>query len=398
MDISIPQALLLIPVIAGSVYEVLRLGIARRFLTERGGGVEEPPGGWPPVSVLKPLRGLEKGLAENIRSACRQDYPRYQVVLAVQDGNDPAVPVMEAARREFPDRVELAVENVAAGINGKINNLIGALRHARHDILVISDSDVRLPEDYLRRIVAPLAASDGGDVGYVCTLYRAARADAWYEKLSLLTYNADFIPGIIFAYVTKAAPFCIGASVALRRRDLEAVGGFAALGGYLAEDYEMGCRILARGARMVLLPQAVEIAVDLPGPSGWWSGQVSWDLKTRTAHPAGFLATIITRAVPFAALFAALRLGDATGMAVLLAAVAVRMGSAAVLLGELRDREGRRALWLLPLRDVAGIFSWAAALLARSVSWRGVRYALDRRGRLTGRVTGRLTGRVTGRK
>jgi len=384
MDISALQALLLIPVIAGSVYEVIRLVIVKRFLAGRGGRDGEPPGGWPPVTILKPLCGLDKGLAENIRSACRQDYPRYQVVLAVQDRDDPAVPVMESMRRGFPDRVDLALENVTVGLNGKINNLAGALRHARHDILVISDSDVRLPEDYLRRIVAPLAGPDGGNVGYVCTLYRAAGAGTWYEKLSLLTYNADFVPDIIFAYVTKAAKFCIGASVALRRRDLEDVGGFASLGGYLTEDYEMGRRLLAGGRRMVLLPRDVEINVDLPSPARWWSGQVCWDLKTRSAQPAGFFATILTRAVPFAALFAALRLADVVGLTVLLAVIVIRLGSAAVLLGALQDREGRRALWLLPVRDVAGIFSWASALVSRTVAWRGARYVLDRHGRLAG--------------
>jgi len=384
MDISIPQALLLIPIIAGSVYAVIRLVIVKRFLAGRDSGSGEPPGGWPPVTILKPLRGLDKGLAENLRSACRQDYPRYQVVLAVQDRDDPAVPVMESIRREFPDRVELAVENVAVGLNGKINNLAGALRHARHDILVISDSDVRLSEDYLQRIVAPFAGPASGNVGYVCTLYRAVSAGTWYEKLSLLTYNTDFVPDIIFAYVTNAAKFCIGASVALRRRDLEDVGGFASLGGYLTEDYEMGRRLLAGGRRMVLLPREVEINVDLPSPARWWSGQVCWDLKTKSAQPVGFFATIVTRAIPFAALFAALRLADGVGMAVLVAAIVIRLGTAAALLGVLRDREGRRALWLLPVRDVAGFFSWAAALVSRTVVWRGTRYVLDRHGRLAG--------------
>lgn len=384
MDISALQALLLIPVIAGSVYEVIRLVIVKRFLAGRGGRDGEPPGGWPPVTILKPLCGLDKGLAENIRSACRQDYPRYQVVLAVQDRDDPAVPVMESIRREFPDRVDLALENVTVGLNGKINNLAGALRHARHDILVISDSDVRLPEDYLRSIVAPLAGPGGGKVAYACTLYRAAGAGAWYEKLGLLTYNAAFIPDIIFAYVTNAAPFCIGASVALRRRDLEAAGGFAALGDYLAEDYEMGRRLLARGGRMVLLPREVVITVDLPSSARWWAGQVSWDLKTRSARPTGFFAAVVTRAIPFAALFAALRLADGVGMAVLVTAIVIRLGTAAALLGVLRDREGRRALWLLPVRDVAGFFSWAAALVSRTVVWRGTRYVLDRHGRLAG--------------
>jgi len=385
MDISFLQSLVLIPVVAGSCYEMIRLLIVRRFLAGRAGTAGEPPGGYPPVTLLKPLCGRDKGLAANLRSACRQDYPRYQVVLAIQDRHDPAFPVMEAIRREFPDRVELAVENVTVGLNGKINNLAGALRHARHDVLVISDSDVRLPPDYLKHIVAPLAGPAGRDTAYVCTIYRAAGAGTWYEKLSLLSYNADFVPGVIFAYVTGAAKFCIGASVALRRRDLEGVGGIASLGGCLTEDYELGRRLLAGGKKMVLAPQEVEIVVDLSSPAQWRTGQICWDQKTRAANPAGFFAAVVIRAVPFAVLFAALRLADGLGLAVLGAALLIRMGTAAALLRRLRDVEGLRALWLLPVRDVAGLFFWAAALVGRTVVWRGARYILDRSGRLARR-------------
>lgn len=135
---------------------------------------------------------------------------------------------------------------------------------------------------------------------------------------------------------------------------------------------------------MVLLPREVVITVDLPSSARWWAGQVSWDLKTRSARPTGFFAAVVTRAVPFAVLFAALRLADGVGMAVLFAALAIRMGSAAALLRGLRDPEGRWALWLLPVRDAVGLLSWVAALVSRSVVWRGVRYVLDRRGRLAG--------------
>lgn len=382
MEAGYLQYLLLVPVVAGSVYEFLRLFTLLRFNPASHRKIDVPDG-FPPVSILKPVCGLDKGLEENLRSACLQDYGQYQVVISTQDPGDPAVPIMEKVRREFPDKVDIAIGNVTAGLNRKVNNLAGALRRARYEIIVISDSDIRLQSDYLKSIVAPLAAPGAWDTGFVCTLYKASAARAWYEKLSLLTFNADFVPAIVFAYVTGAAKFCLGSSVALRRADLEGIGGIESLSGYLTEDYEMGQRLLDSGKRMVLVPHLVETLVDLKSPAHWWAAQVCWDQKTRTANPAGFFSTIVTRSVPFATAFAALR-PDGAGLAVLGAAVLIRIITAAAMLRAIRDREGLRAVWLLPVRDLAGIFSWAAALVKRDVVWRGSRYCLDRQGKLAG--------------
>ena len=210
----------LIPVMGGSVYAILCLWAVVRFRFEArahkalkaiSGSFEV----WPPVTILKPVCGLEKHQRENLRSACVQDYPEYQVVFSVQDEDDPALPLLYELQKEFgADRVTVAVENFRAGTNGKINNMIGGLRHARYDALVISDSDVRLTPDYLKTIVAPLGKAD---VGCVCTFYKAAGADSWYEKVELLTLNADFITNVLFAHASGASRFCLGASAAIYR-------------------------------------------------------------------------------------------------------------------------------------------------------------------------------------
>jgi ceramide glucosyltransferase len=245
---------------------------------------------------------------------------------------------------------------------------------------VISDSDVHLRPDYLKTIVAPL--TDPG-VGFVCTLYKATSADRWFEKLALLTLNADFIPSVVFAYMSGASKFCLGASLALRRRSLADIGGLETLADYLAEDNEIGRRLWVSGKRMVLLPYLVDVAVDLRTLSQWWDFQVSWDQKTRTARPAGFFATIVLRSVPFAIFFAALRLGDALGLIILGGVLALRLGTVAGILGSgFQDREGLRSLALLPLRDLAGLVSWALALIKRTLTWRGSKLTLGRAGRL----------------
>jgi len=220
-------------------------------------------------------------------------------------------------------------------------------------------------------------------VGFVCTLYKATSANRWFEKMELLTLNADFIPSVVFAYVTGTAKFCLGSSVAFRRSSLKEVGGLEALADYLAEDYEMGRRLWVSGKRMVLAPYIVDTVVDFKDLSQWWNHQVSWDQKTHAAEPLGFFAAIMTRSVPFALLFAVFRLGDAIGLAVLGGVLALRMATAAVIVGwGLQDREGLKSIALLPLRDMAALVSWVLALTKKTVIWRGSKMIITRDGRL----------------
>lgn len=172
----------MIPVIVGSVYFILCLLAFFLFQRRTQLPCTFPFTQWCPVTLLKPVRGLEKNQRANLRSACLQDYPEFQVVFSVQDPDDPVVPLLREIEKEFGRRrVSVATEkNREAGPNGKINNLLGALRHARYNILVISDSDALLKPDYLKAIVAPLADPA---VGYVCTLYKAIQASRWYEKM-----------------------------------------------------------------------------------------------------------------------------------------------------------------------------------------------------------------------
>jgi ceramide glucosyltransferase len=331
------------------------------------------------------VRGLEKNQEENFRSTCLQDYPEFQVVFSIQDPDDPVFPLLKKIEQEFGSKkVSVVVDNRQVGPNGKINNLLGALPHARCDILVISDSDVRLKPDYLKSIVAPLA--DPG-VSCVCTLYKATRADRWYEKMELLTFNADFIPSVIFAHVTGSAKFCLGSSMALRRSSLNELGGLETFSDYLVEDYEIGRRLWASGKKIAVVHHFVSIVVDLKNPFQWWRHQVYWDQKTRAAQPTGFSATVLIRSIPFALFFAASRSGDMVGMVVLGGAIALRLATAAVIVGwGLRDMDGLKNLAFLPFRDIAAFLFWFLALTKRTVIWRGSEFHLIH-GRLVPRET-----------
>jgi ceramide glucosyltransferase len=409
--ISPLEWLLLLPVACGSLYSLACLAALAR-LKARARAPRPEPAAWPAVTLLKPVCGLEKGLRENLLSACDQDYPgELQVILSAQAESDPALPLLRQVQREMgAARVEVVVDSTGTAPNGKIRNLMGAYPHARHEVLVISDSDVRLRPDYLRALVAPLAgapplaaaapnspaaatsssgpadpaaAPAGPAVGCACTFYRAAGARRWFEVLEQLTLNADFVPNLVFAHVTGASRFLLGASTALTRSTLAGIGGLAALADYLVEDHEMGRRILAAGKRIVVVPYFVDTMVDLQNPRQWWHHQVYWDQNTRSANPWGHFGTLLLRAVPFALLFAAVRLADPLGLSVLVAALAVRLAAAGIFMGwGLGDRSGVRRLAWLPLRDLAGLVSAILAFTRPTVVWRGFRFRLTRDGRM----------------
>jgi ceramide glucosyltransferase len=387
MILNILAWIFLIPTVGGSVYALLCIFAVIRFRTSSGKKTVHSFQSWPPVTVLKPVHGLEKKQKENLRSACIQDYPEYQVVFSVQSARDPAIPLLKEIQQEFGvDRVTVAVEDCRAGTNGKINNMVGGLKYARHELLVISDSDVFLKPDYLKTIVSPLADPE---IGCTCTFYKAAGAETWFEKVELLTLNADFIANVLFAHVTGASKFCLGASAALYRSTLSRIGGFEALADYLVEDYEMGRRIWESGKKVKIIPYFVDTIVDLKRPSQWWSHQVYWDQNTRAARPYAFFATALVRSVPFALLFAAARMGDLPGLGTMAGALLLRILSTAIILGwGLRDREGLRALWLLLFRDISSLVTWLLAFTKRTTIWRGTSFILTRDGRLVAREAG----------
>ena len=370
----------LVPVISGSVYSILSVWTIIRFFTSSRPDFKTTDEFKPPVTVLKPVKGLEKNLQSNLRTIGIQDYPEYQVVYSVQDAEDPALPILQEIQEELgSERISVVISTVQAGANGKVNNLLGAIEEARHDIIIISDSDTYLRPDYLASLVAPLS---NPDVGCVCTLFKLTRAKQWFEKMELLTINGDFIPSVIFAQVTGASNACLGPSIAIRKSTLQGLGGLESLADYLVEDYELGRRVWNSGKKMVILPYVIDAVVDLKSWRQWWNHQVYWEQNTYLARPGAFIATILIRTVPFALLFAMVQVGNPLGVSVVVGALAVRLLTAAITSLELGDREGIKSLYLLPLRDIVGLIFWLLAFTQRTVVWRGVEFRLTSNGKM----------------
>ena len=377
--LSVLKLALLIPVISGSIFSLLTVLTAWRFYARRALVTHTT---LPPVSVLKPIYGLDRGLEAGLLSFCTQDYPDFQLVMSLQRPDDPALPLLRKLEAQFPERVTVVIGESPPSVNGKVQNMVIGLGAARHELLVVSDSDVQAPRDYLRAMVPPLADPR---LGYVCSLYRIHGARNLAERLDQLSINADFMPSVIFTYMTRVAIFCLGASIAFRRADLEAVGGMAAFADYLVEDHELGRRLHERGLHVRLVPMTIELAPDYVSLRAWWRHQVYWDQNTRAANLPGFALTIVTRAVPFALLYV-LASGLATvSLAILAATVAIRIGSAAAITLVQKDWETLRALPWLPLRDGLALVSWALALSRNSFEWRGNTFKLTRGGRIVPR-------------
>lgn len=371
---------LILTALAGGTVCWMATLVAAMFFRSRYKGPAHPCEPWPSVSLLKPVCGLEKNLASNLRTACEQDYPDFQVIFSVQHQDDPALVILFELQREFgSERVKVVVSDTQVGANGKINNLAGALPHAQNDVLVISDSDVRLRPDYLKAIVAPLA--DPG-IGGVSTFFQAVDAGSWYEQMELLTLNADHFAIAMLGAFIGVSDFCFGASFALRRETLSRIGGLSDLGNYLVEDNEMGQRILRSGCRLAIVPYVVETTIDLKSPSQWWRKMTYWDQNTRAAKPGVFAVSVILRTIPLALLFAIGRGFDSLGLTVLGAAVTVRLLAAMAVFGlALRDRKSLRSIWLVPLKDLISVYWFIHAFFNRSVVWRGTTLRLTRDGR-----------------
>jgi ceramide glucosyltransferase len=367
------SALLLAPIVISCVYWIATAFLMVRFF---GRHASTDPSWLPTVSVIKPVCGLEKNLYESLSTACRQDYPSYEVLFSVQESSDPALPLLERIRDEHPTvPIQIIVDGASAGPNRRLSNILNATGHATGHVLVYSDSDMRLEPAYLRALVAPLADPR---VGMACTIYRAEGADNLFESLELLTLNTDFVPSMVFAVETGAAVASPGSTQALRRETLTRIGGLKPMAYSFVEDLELGRAVVGAGFTIALVPHVAVTGVDLPRPSDWWRHQVYWDQNTRVANPVGFFFTLLLRGVPFAALYALF--AGPGAWRVLAGTLAVRLGTAFVSSTLLGDREGIRRLWLLPLRDAASLLVWLASFVGRKVYWRGRVFALSGKG------------------
>jgi ceramide glucosyltransferase len=344
-----------------------------------------PPGALPPVSLLKPVRGVDPGVLENFLAFCRQDYPGFEVVFGVADPDDPVIPLLERLRDEVAEIPIWVVVAPARGPNRKASLLEALARAARHDVLVVTDSDMRVDPSYLRRVVATL---ERPGVGLVTCPYVGEEPATVAARLEALHMGVTFLPSAVVAAEIMRMPFAMGATMALRREDLERIGGFAVLEPYLADDYQLGARVAALGRGVALCPYPVRSVLGATRFREQWDREVRWSRCTRASRFGGYVGYAVTFSTPLALALLLATGGGAAGWAALGGSLALRWLVALGIARETGDVESRRSLLLLPVRDVLTAATWGAALVGRRVVWRGETFDVDGEGRLVPRRSG----------
>jgi ceramide glucosyltransferase len=359
---------------AGCLYLVAAGFATRRFAGRAG--AEHPES--PPVSILKPLCGEDPGLFDNLASFCRQNYPAWQIVFGVQSPDDCAIAVVRRLIAEFPAAdLALVIASSQPRGNLKVANLQNMLPAARHDLVVVADSDMRVGPDYLAAVAAPFADPE---IGLVTCLYRALPTAGTWSRLAAMHINHSFLPQVLVAAALGPQAGCFGATLALRRGTLTEIGGLAAIADALADDYALGAAVRRIGRKVALSPYIVDNIIAEPSLRALFRHELRWARTIRAVAPAGFLGSVITQ--PTVLALAALALGApplaaaaTLGVALFCRGVMVRMVDRALALHA-------TPLWLVPARDLLSFAVFIASFFVRTVAWRDRTFRIGPKGRL----------------
>lgn len=346
----------------------------RRNAARRRGSFE------PRVSLLKPLSGLESGLESNLESFFRQDYSSFEILFATSDPADPALEVVARLREKYPHIAVKVVDATAPSYaNHKVYSLEKMAAQAAADILVISDSDVRVTPDYLPSLVTAFA--DPG-VGVSTCVYRGVPGRGIWSRLEALAMSTEFMAGVLLAWKLEGMKFALGPTMAVRRQCLEAIGGFAAMADYLADDFVLGKWAAQAGYKVVLSPHVISHQVLGEDFRSCFLHRLRWARSTRFSRPWGYIGQVFTYPVPAALLLAAMQPHSAAMAAALVSTIALRcLAGLAVGWGVLRDRQALRHWWLIPVQDLLSFAVWCGGFTGRYVQWRDTRYRVWRGGR-----------------
>jgi ceramide glucosyltransferase len=363
----------LVVAIIGCAFMLITSACVLRFPgVHRGGIFVEPP-----ITVLKPLHEAEPGLTNRLAAFCRQNYSApVQVLCGAQNGDSPAVAVIGALNVASPDTtLELVVDPRQHGVNRKVSNLINIMPRARHETLVLSDSDIVVGPDYLRTLAAMLSASG---VGAVTCLYHGIGGEGLWTRLSALAINSQFLPQAIAAASLGLAQPCCGATIALRRPMLDRIGGFGALADTLADDHAIGVAVGAEGYQVVTAPFLVGHCCVETSLSQVLRQQIRVARTIKSIYPLAYACTVITHPWPLALI--GLLLGSSAAILVVAAALLSRFMVSACI--EWRFELPRQSYWLLPLQDIMAFAIFVASFFGATVHWRGADFRVLANGRL----------------
>jgi ceramide glucosyltransferase len=355
-------------------YIMATLAALRFYLRERSREIASYA---PAVSLLKPVRGVDLGSYENFASFCTQEYPEYEILFGVADLADPAVPLIRRLIAEFPERrIRLLAGSEELGTNRKVNKLARLAREAQHDVLALTDGDVRVGPAYLREVVAPFADQK---VGAVTSFYRGIAEKNLGAELEAVGAASDFFAGVLVANWMEGITFALGASIVSTKKWVAGIGGFAAIADMHSDDYELGHRIAKAGGKVLLSREAVWTMYPAQTARGFWQHQVRWARTVRLCRPLSFAGLIFTHGLPWAVLAALIAPAPWIAAAYLLAYLVLRLTMAwTVGVWGVRDDVLRRKLWLVPLRDAIYFVVWLASFGSNRIHWGGEEFRMEK--------------------
>lgn len=365
--------------IAGIGYYLVAFWAAWSFQRTRW---KKLPESYPPVSILKPMKGMDPGMYESLASHCRQDYAgEYELIFGVGNIEDPAVAAIEQLQKEFPQLpIRLVLCSQSLGPNGKVSTLMQALPHARFGHILINDSDIKVSPYYLRRVMAQFQAprSKEKPVGMVTVLYRGKSHKTIGSKMEALGISTDFISGVLTARALEGGiHFGLGSTLAVSPEALEAIGGLGPLVEYLADDYELGARVAQAGFEVALSSEVVETSIPAYSFSAFLQHQLRWSRSIRDSRKMGYLGLAFTFGLPWAVLNIIASGVSPTSIWLFSLALLARM-SLALMTGAIvvRDYQVLRDMWLLLPRDLVALGLWVWSFADNTVVWRGEVFAL----------------------
>ena len=338
----------------------------------------------PPVTILKPVHGMEEQLAANLESFFQQDYPNYEVILGVRDADNPAGKIADEVRARYPNvPSRLIVSGPPSWPSAKVFALDKMMAASSRSYFIISDSDVRVTPDFLRNTIAPLLDPK---VGLVTCMYRGIPSSDFWSWLEALGLSVEMSSGVMVADMMEGMRFALGPAMAVRRDAIDAIGGIAAVADYYSDDFELGNRIWAKGYKVILSHHIVRNVLTSRSPLRTLGDQLRWMKSTRYSRPLGHAGTSLTYAMPFGILgfIAAAALGRWQLGVDLLALACVNRIIQSIAVGWFVTRDPRAIwlCWLYPVRDFFGFVAWALSYTSREFYWRGETYRFGKGGKI----------------
>jgi ceramide glucosyltransferase len=363
------------------IYYLLSFFCVIDFFRSRARPLRHSAGNALPASIIKPVRGMDRDAYENFSSFCRLDYPEYEILFAVADEDDPVIPVIHKLQKDFPEReIRLVTRIPAVGANNKVNSLCRLVEEAKYDLLVMSDSDVRVEPDYLRQVAAPFVDPR---VGAVTALYRSFPCAGVVSALKALGMAMDSAPAALVARKLEGnMQFAFGWTMATTRRCLQAIGGWEGMANHHSDDFELGNRLAHYGFRVEMLRKPVGMIFPSEPLRQFLRSEMRWSIGLRNVRPAGYWGLALTQGLPWSVL-AALTVVTAhwswtIAAAYLLAYLVLRIGLTWTTgAWGLQDKVVTQNLWLVPFRDALNFLVWISGFFSDEIIWRGLSYRVD---------------------